>query len=54
MAMASGQWHWSGDALPPVAFCVRALVLDGLAVPPFDRHPDRDGRLREIGLDAET
>jgi len=46
-------WHWSGDALPPVAFCVRTLILDGLAVPPFDRHPDGDGRLRELGLDAE-
>ena len=51
---SSDQWHWSGDAFPPVAFCVRALVLDGLAVPPFDRHPDGDRRLRELGLDAET
>jgi hypothetical protein len=45
-------WHWSEDASPPVSFCVRALVLDGLAVPPFDRHADGDGRLRDLGLDA--
>ncbi len=51
---SSDQWHWSSDAFPPVAFCVRALVLDGLMVPPFDRHPDGDGGLREFGLDAET
>ena len=51
---SSDQWHWSSDAFPPAAFCVRALVLDGLTVPPFDRHPDGDGRLRELGLDAET
>jgi hypothetical protein len=50
---SSDPWHWSGDAFPPVAFCVRSLVLDGLAVPPFDRHPDGDGRLRDLGLDAE-
>lgn len=50
---SSDQWHWSSDAFPPVAFCVRALVLDGLAVPPFDRHPAGNGRLQELGLDAE-
>ncbi len=47
-------WHWSEDALPPVSFCVHALVLDGLRVPPFDRHADGDGRLRDLGLDAAT
>jgi hypothetical protein len=51
---SSDRWHWSEDAFPPVAFCVRALVLDGLAVPPFDRHSGGDGRLRALGLDAET
>lgn len=51
---SSDQWHWSSDTFPPVAFCVRALVLDGLRVPPFNRHPDGDGRLRDLGLDAET
>ncbi len=47
-------WSWSEDAFPPISFCVRALVLDGLAVPPFDRHGDGDGRLRELGLDLAT
>jgi hypothetical protein len=54
LAGPSGHWYWSGDAFPPVSFCVRALVLDGLAVPPFDRHGEGDGRLRELGLDAEV
>ncbi len=49
---ASDHWYWAEDAFPPVAFCVRALVLDGLSVPPFDPHADPDGGLRELGLDA--
>ncbi len=52
--IARVHWHWEYEASPPVSFCVRALVLDGLAVPPFDRHPAGDGRLRELGLDAAT
>ena len=50
----SDGWHWSWDAFPPVWFCVRALVLDGLTVPPFDRHTDGDGSLRRLGLAPET
>ena len=49
----SDGWHWAEDAFPPVAFCVRVLVLDGLSVPPFDRHPDGDGGLRALGLGAD-
>jgi hypothetical protein len=45
-------WSWSEDAFPPLGFCVRALVHDGLSVPPFDRHPDGDASLRDAGLDA--
>jgi hypothetical protein len=41
--------QWGG----PVAFTVWALQSDGLRVPPFDAHPDGDGRLRAAGLDAE-
>lgn len=33
-------------------FCVITLIRDGLRVPPFDRHPDGDGALRTLGLDA--
>lgn len=51
-AGSSDRWYWGEDAFPPIAFCVRALVLDGLRVPPFDRHPDGDGRLRRLRLDA--
>lgn len=53
LAGSSDRWYWSGDAFPPLSFCVRALVIDGLAVPPFDRHGDGDGRLRALGLDAD-
>lgn len=52
VAGTSDQWYWGEDAFPPIAFCVRVLVLDGLVVPPFDQHPDGDGRLRRLGLDA--
>jgi len=54
LAGSSDRWFWSEDALPPLAFCVHALVHDGLPVPPFDRHPQGDGDLRGRGLDAET
>ncbi len=50
----SNNWHWSEDASPPLAFCLHALVHDGLQVPPFDRHHDGDGALRGLGLDSET
>jgi len=53
LAGSSDRWYWSGDAFPPASFCVRALVHDGLAVPPFDLHGDGDGRLREFGLNAD-
>lgn len=44
------RWHWTSDAVPGIDFCVRVLQQDGLRVPPFDRHPDGDGRLRAAGL----
>jgi hypothetical protein len=53
LAGSSDRWFWSEDALLPLAFCVYALVHDGLVVPPFDRHPQGDGGLRGCGLDAE-
>jgi hypothetical protein len=53
LAGSSVHWYWAEDAFPPVAFCVRALVVDGLSVPPFDRHDEGDGRLRQLGLDAD-
>ena len=36
-----------------INFCVWVLQRDGLAVPPFDRHPPGDGSLQAVGLDAE-
>jgi hypothetical protein len=50
----SDGWFWSEDASPPIAFCVHALVQDGLRVRPFDRHPEGDGTLRARELDAHT
>ena len=54
VAGSSDHWYWGEDAFPPIAFCVRVLVLDGLGVPPFDQHADGDGRLRRFGLDAAS
>lgn len=54
LAGSADRWHWSEDAFPPVAFCVHALLHDGLKVSPLDQHPDGDGSLRELGLDALT
>jgi hypothetical protein len=48
------RWQWSADVFPPLDFCVRVLRHDGLAVAPFDLHPDGDRCLRERGLEAET
>jgi len=35
------------------AFCVHALLTDGLVVTPFDRHSGGDGRLRAAGMTVE-
>lgn len=43
-------WTWGEDAFPPIDFAVRALVRDGMRVPPFDKHADGDGTLRAGGL----
>lgn len=37
-----------------VDFCVWVLEIDGLHVPPFDRHPDGNGTLRARGMDASA
>lgn len=34
-----------------VDFCLWVLEVDGLQVPPFDRHPAGDGSLQAVGLD---
>jgi hypothetical protein len=54
LAGSTDRWSWSEDAFPPLAFCVHALVHDGLQVPPFELHPEGDGSLRALGLDAHT
>ncbi len=36
-----------------VDFCIWVLETDGLQVTPFDQHPDGDGSLRAVGLNAE-
>jgi len=35
-----------------VDFCIWVLEVDGLQVTPFDQHPEGDGSLRAVGLDA--
>jgi hypothetical protein len=49
---SADRWHWSEDASSAIAFCVHALVRDGLRVVPFDQHGEGDGSLRSLGLDA--
>lgn len=44
------RWYWLTDVNVGVNFCVWTLRADGLRAPPFDRHPDGDGTLREAGL----
>lgn len=48
----TSQWGLHADLSLGVNFCVWVLQRDGLAVPPFDRHPPGDGSLQSIGLDA--
>jgi hypothetical protein len=46
------RWGWSLTGSRSVEFCVWVLLQDGLRVRPFDIHPDGDGRLRQLGMDA--
>jgi hypothetical protein len=46
-------WTYSTACDPDIDLCVWALRRDGLRVPPFDRHPEGDGRLRAAGLTAD-
>jgi hypothetical protein len=45
-------WSLHADLPLGINFCVWVLQRDGLAVPPFDRHPPGDGSLQAVGLDA--
>ncbi len=50
--MGGDRWAWSWTTSRPVAFCVWALLQDGLHVRPFDTHPNGNERLRQAGMDA--
>jgi hypothetical protein len=47
-------WYWSADFDLGVNFCIWVLTVDGLHVPPFDRHPEGDGSLQGAGLEPES
>lgn len=47
-------WYWSERTSSRVAYCVWILTVDGLKVPPFERHPEGDAALQGEGLDART
>ena len=47
-------WQWSSDLNLGVNFCVWVLQGDGLAVPPFDRHPAGTLVLQQAGLTADA
>jgi len=46
-------WSFSHSFEMTVDFCVWVLEKDGLQVPPFDAHPEGDGTLRSVGLQAQ-
>ena len=46
------EYSYGGDW--NVCFPVWCLMADGLHVSPFDQHADGNGRLRELGLDADS
>jgi hypothetical protein len=46
-------WGYSVGGDARVNFCVQALLVDGLRSPPFNRHPEGTGRIRQAGLTAE-
>lgn len=48
------QWYFGYGFNMMVDFCIWTLESDGLHVPPFDRHSDGDGALRQQGLNAES
>ena len=45
-------WTWIEEVEPSIDFCMWALLVDGLQVPPFDRHSPGSGQLRAAGLAA--
>jgi len=47
-------WYYHQGSDPTIDFCIWVLQVDGLQVPPFDRHPAGDGSLREAGLTADN
>jgi hypothetical protein len=48
--LGGDSWTFGTSTDLTIDFCVWVLQVDGLRVAPFDRHPDGDGRLRDIGL----
>lgn len=47
-------WSLSYSFDTMVDFCIWVLEVDGLHVPPFNRHPDGNGILRAKGMEPES
>lgn len=47
-------WYLQSGLSIDVNFCVWVLLVDGLRVPPFDRHPDGSGQLRAAGMSQKS
>jgi hypothetical protein len=47
-------WYWTETNSAGVAFAIWILEHDGLSIPPFDAHPEGDGQLRALGLNASS
>ncbi|GCF10161.1 hypothetical protein [Dictyobacter arantiisoli] len=52
MLHSSNAWSYSIDFDGMIDFCIWTLQADGLHVPPFDQHVNRDSSLRAAGLTA--
>lgn len=46
-------WALKESFSPEIDFCIWVLEVDGLRVPPFDRHAEGDGSLRARSMNAE-
>lgn len=54
LEIAKNSWSYNEDFNLKIDFCIWTLKLDGLHVPPFDKHPEGNRVLRDVGLDAEA
>lgn len=52
--LGGDSWTLTTGDDPDISFCVWVLLRDGLRADPFNAHDDGDGRLRAVGLTADS